>query len=426
MAKYNYYLRDKNATGETPILLFISWNDTRLKFPIKENINPKNWDFENQTIIEDRKNPELREKNRKLTNKLATAKDLFTRFENDNKRQPTLLELKNILEIELNAAIVIEKDISLLNYINKFIIEANTRTNEKTGKPIAKSTIGTYKQVYNMINAYSIKKKKKFTFDDITLDFYFDFHTYLINENLATNTIGKRIAILKTMLREATERGLNSNYAFQSKRFKVTREKTENIYLTETELMEFDKLDLSENKRLDNVRDLFLIGCYTGLRFSDLKRLTKNNIIGENIEIETQKTREVVAIPLHNIVKIILNKHNGALPRAVSNQKMNKYIKEIGQMIESLNINTSKTITKGNIEVTKNKKKYLQITTHTARRSFASNLFVAGVPSQVIMKATGHKTEKSFMQYIKITPKENANIIKLHWEKQKQSKLSVI
>jgi integrase len=261
-------------------------------------------------------------------------------------------------------------------------------------------------------------------FNDITLDFYFDFHTYLVNEKLSTNTIGKRIAILKTIMREATERGLNTNLSFQSKRFKVTREKTENIYLNESELMEIYKLDLSKNKKLNRVRDLFLVGCYTGLRFSDLSVLSNQNIKDNFIEIETQKTRESVAIPLHPIVRNIIDKHKGGLPRALSLQRMNIYLKKIGEMIESLNVNTSKKMTKGGLEITTNSKKYLQITTHTARRSFASNLFVKGVPSQTIMKITGHKTEKSFMQYIKITPKENAKLIQMIWDKE--SKLSIV
>jgi integrase len=188
--------------------------------------------------------------------------------------------------------------------------------------------------------------------------------------------------------------------------------------------MEIYKLDLSKNKRLDKVRDLFLVGCYTGLRFSDLSVLTAKNIIDNFIEIETQKTRESVAIPLHPIVRNIIDKHKGGLPRALSLQRMNIYLKKIGEMIESLNVNTSKKITKGGLEITTNSKKYLQITTHTARRSFSSNLFVKGVPSQTIMKITGHKTEKSFMQYIKITPKENAKLIQMIWDKE--SKLSIV
>lgn len=429
MATFKFKLRNPSETKPTPIYLYIRWNNLLLPFATKETINPKYWDFETNSIIIRAGYPkDIKTLKVILSRYLSESEALFLSFENENKRKPSKKEFNAILKDKLikNEIIEIKEivDYSLLNYIKKFIVESETRTNEKTGKPIAKSTIDTYNQVYNLINNYSNKKKKNLVFNDITLDFYFDFHTYLVNEKLSTNTIGKRIAILKTIMREATERGLNTNLSFQSKRFKVTREKTENIYLNEFELMEIHKLDLSKNKKLDRVRDLFLVGCYTGLRFSDLSILTENNINDNFIELETQKTREAVAIPLHPIVRIILKKHNGKLPRAKSNQRMNSDLKDIGKMIESLNVNTSKKMTKGGLEITTNSKKYLQITTHTARRSFASNLFVKGVPSQTIMKITGHKTEKSFMQYIKITPKENAKLIQMIWDKE--SKLSIV
>jgi integrase len=275
-----------------------------------------------------------------------------------------------------------------------------------------------------MLAEYSKKKIKKLTFDDIDMDFFYGFVEFGTANGLKPSTLSKRIIQLKTILREATERGLNNKNTYLSKKFNVKGEPFKTIYLNDSELMELFKLDLSENKRLDKVRDLFLVGCYTGLRFSDLSVLTEKNIIDDFIEIETQKTREAVAIPLHPIVRHVLKKYNGGLPRAVSNQKMNEYLKEIGQMIENLNEVFSRTMTKGGKEITINSKRYLQVSTHTARRSFASNLFVKGVPSQTIMKITGHKTEKSFMQYIKITPKENAKLIQMIWDKE--SKLSIV
>jgi integrase len=425
-AKFNYYLKDKNTKGETMILLVISWNNDRLKFPIRETINPVYWDFNDKfnRVIQKKGNPDFKEKVRKLSNYLAKANDLFTRFENDNNRQPQLREFKQILEKEFFGLEEIEVDYSLINFVDKFIHETKFRTNKYTGKPIAKGTLLAYNHFRNMLAEYSKKKIKKLTFDDIDMDFFYGFVEFGTANGLKPSTLSKRIIQLKTILREATERGLNNKNTYLSKKFNVKGEPFKTIYLNDSELMELFKLDLSENKRLDKVRDLFLVGCYTGLRFSDLSVLTEKNIIDDFIEIETQKTREAVAIPLHPIVRHVLKKYNGGLPRAVSNQKMNEYLKEIGQMIENLNEVFSRTMTKGGKEITINSKRYLQVSTHTARRSFASNLFVKGVPSQTIMKITGHKTEKSFMQYIKITPKENAKLIQMIWDKE--SKLSIV
>lgn len=424
MAKFNFYLRDGKSKTETPIYLFISWDGNRLKYTTKVSVLPKLWNADDQCIIEKKGHPELIENNIRLSDLQTAAKRVIAKFKNDNGRTPSAKELKKAIDVEMQDETPAETNLNLLQYINKFIDESVHRTNEKTGKPIARGTINTYNQVKDLIQTYSSEKRKNIEFADVNLDFYFDLQKYMTGKGLATNTIGKRIAILKTILRDATERGVNRNNAYQSKRFKVTREKTDNIYLTESELMEIYRLDLSKNKKLDNVRDLFIIGCWTGLRFSDLSRLSYHHIVGDNIEIETQKTRESVSIPLHHIVKAIISKHDGKLPRALTNQKMNDYLKELGEKVESLHENTYKKITKGGLETNTRIEKYKRITTHTARRSFASNLFLDGVPSQTIMKITGHKTEKSFMQYIKITPQENANIIRLHWENK--SKLSVL
>lgn len=418
MAKFNYYLREPKAKTPTPIILTIVWQGQRLKYPTKQTIAPKYWDNELKMIPDKKLTLEVKELRRKLENDLIRAKNVFTQFEIDNKRTPTGKELKSALDKEFTGVDNSKTDTDFLNYIEKFINESDSRTNERTGKPIAKGTIQTYRQIQSSVQSFCKTKRRKLTFEDIDLDFYFDFNKHLIKQGLSTNTIGKRIALLITILKDATERGINKNLAYQSKRFKVIREKTDNIYLNESELMEIFKLDLSNKKRLDNVRDSFLIGCWTALRWSDISRLSDKDIKDNKIEIEAQKTREKVVIPVHPIVTRIITKHDGKLPRALSNQKMNKYLKELGQMVDSLHEDSFKKITKGGQEITKRMKKFERNSTHTARRSFASNLFLDGIPAQTIMKITGHKSEKSFMQYIKISPEENANIVQLHWDKK--------
>lgn len=103
---------------------------------------------------------------------------------------------------------------------------------------------------------------------------------------------------------------------------------TEAIYLNEDELNELLMLDLSENKRLEKVRDLFIIGCWTGLRFSDLSVLQMNNFKGDFLEVEMEKTGDKVSIPIHHTVKGIMQRYEteNHLPRALSNQKMNLYL----------------------------------------------------------------------------------------------------
>ncbi len=204
-------------------------------------------------------------------------------------------------------------------------------------------------------------------------------------------------------------------------------ESTDSIYLNEKELSDIQLLDLSEHPRLERVRDLFLIGCWTGLRFSDFSNITADNIKGDFIEIETKKTAEPVVIPLHPVVKVIMRKYAdqfpNSLPPSISNVKMNQYLKELGERLDILHVKVQTSITKGGKLVTTTKQKYQLLTTHTARRSFATNLFLDGLPPTTIMKITGHRTEKAFQRYIKITPTENAKILQLHWQNKNNLKV---
>ena len=162
---------------------------------------------------------------------------------------------------------------------------------------------------------------------------------------------------------------------------------------------------------MERVRDLFLIGCHTGLRFSDFTMIKDENILdtpkGQFFQVKTLKTNEKVIIPIKPTVLAIWNKYNGQLPRAISNQKMNDYLKELAKEAEF----DSKVLfkrTKGHNIVQTEYRKHELVSTHTARRSFATNAYIGGVPSISIMKITGHKTEKAFMKYIKISQEENA------------------
>lgn len=420
MAKFNFNLRNPGISDNCMVHLVVRYNNLMLIFPTGEHINPKFWNKNEQRAKQTREFPNYPEFNRRLSNIKSKAESLFTRFLNDNtNRPPTIEEFRKILKIEFNKVPTLQKT-SLFNYIEQFIKESGTRLNEATGKPLSRSTILIYKNHLRLLKNYETRTKKRVDFDTIDLDFYHDFLEFLqVDNQFSSNTVGKHIKTLKIFLNDATERGINKNLAFKSKRFKVTGENVEAIYLNELELKELYNLNLSWNKRLEKARDLFLVGCWTGLRFSDFSQIKQTNIKDSYIKIETQKTKESVVIPIHKVVKEILLKYgNGSgvyLPPTISNAKLNYYLKEIGEMIPLLHSNETFQKTKAGKLIYITKKKYELITTHTARRSFATNLYLSGFPSISIMKITGHRTEEAFLGYIKVTPEDNAKLLKLHW-----------
>jgi integrase len=182
-------------------------------------------------------------------------------------------------------------------------------------------------------------------------------------------------------------------------------------------LQKIYSLDLSQKPQLEKVRDLFIIAAWTGLRFGDFTSIKPEFIKGDFLHIEQHKTLGKVTIPVHPIVLEILNKYKGILPPEISNQKFNEDLKKIGQLAE-LTEPVYKTITKGGVRISTKYKKWELITSHSGRRSFASNLYKSGFPAKSIMKITGHKTEEAFYKYIKLTPDEHAKLLQQHWLQQ--------
>lgn len=324
--------------------------------------------------------------------------------------------LKPVVEV----AIPEPTEPALFTFITDFIKRAPNRINSDTGKNVEYRTIQRYKTALNGLRAFAATYRRKVDFDTIDLVFYEDFTGWLtFMRGYTVNNIGKYIQMLKTFLNEASSKGINVKQDYRSRGFKVVNENADAVYLSEEELLRLRTLDLSERERLERVRDLFLVGCYTGLRFSDLTNLRPEYIKDGLIRIEQQKTSDKVVIPCHEVVIIMLNKYSGALPRGISNQKMNDYLKEVCQLADLTSLE-SKSQTKGGKRITKTYQKWELVSTHTARRSFATNMYLLGIPAYTIMQITGHRTEKAFMRYIKLDREQHAKVMALHWQKQLQ------
>ena len=324
--------------------------------------------------------------------------------------------LRRFLDMYTHHQLSDQEGTTLHGFIENYLAHNKSRVNPNTGKLISYKVRREHERTYALLQAFEKAKNGgvKFDFEDITLDFYADFTAYLQELNLSVNTIGHKIQTLKVWLNEATDKGINKNQQYKSHRFRAITEETENIYLTPAELDKLYRYEF-ETDRLSRVRDLFLIGAYTGLRFSDFTRITADNIRFNTLYIEQQKTGKSVSIPMHPVVLSIWEKYGGRLPSAISNQRFNTYIKEACRLagIDSIE---QKSITKGGMRIKKTYKKYELVSSHTARRSFATNLYLSGFPSLSIMQITGHRTETAFMKYIKVTATQHACLLRQHWQ----------
>jgi len=407
MGKAKFVLKEPKAKEETLVYLFYNYQYKRFKYSTGEKINPKYWNPKSQRAKESKQFEQYPEFNSRLDNFERGVASAFRKLLNDGV-QPNNALLKKEFEAILSGNLLQPNKLSFFDFIERFIEESKLTKRQ--------GTVKVYKTSFNYLQKFATHLRTVIEFDSITLDFYNQYiHFLSTKHNLSTNTVGKHIKTLKTFMSEATERGLNDNYEFRKNKFKTLREEADTVYLSVEELKLIEKLDLSSSPRLERVKDLFLVGCYTGLRFSDFTQINPENIVESKslIQVRTQKTGERVFIPLHRVVSKILKKYNNSLPQTYTNQVMNRYIKEVC-CIAGIKEELETTITKGGKLTKTPEKKFNLISTHTARRSFATNLYLADVPSISIMKITGHKSEKSFLKYIRVTQEQNADKLLNH------------
>jgi integrase len=412
MPLFNFYLKDVHAKAATSIYMQSKYNCfERLMLTTGEKILPDHWDATAKRAIVKYNRLEYPAINDWLSKMERAAKDYFRscKFEGFI---PTAAQLKAHLEQKFNLnpkpQVTIPKTVpvTVLSYVDRFI--ANEVNNKSEG------TIYVYNTCKRHLTGFiKFLGKKDVGFDEIDEEFYNGFIQYLNSLNFARNTVGKQIKVLKTFLNAATDRGINSNLFFKSKLFKKPLEDVDKIALSEAEIQSIYSLDLNGEGSIEAVRDLFVIACYTGFRFSDFSTLTREHISENFITKTTVKTKAKVIIPIHPIVREILKKYDNEIPPAYTNAHANGLLKEIAQKAK---INTDVEIVKtiaGKI-VRNVYKKWELVSTHAGRRSFATNSYLAGVPAISIMKMTGHKSEAVFLQYIRVSELENAELIQGH------------
>ena len=418
MANLNFHLRTKK--GNTPQLIYASihWHSDKLWVSTGLKACPNDWNAKKYRIRENALCSDKDIINARLDVLTAKVRAWIT-SQRATGVIPGKDDLRKYLEMTINPN-SIELN-TLHGFITNFINHCNKRTSND-GKIISHSTQNSYKLAYKYICEYEKFCNKTLKFTDLGLSFYENFTSFLQEKKLSVNYIGKIIRVIKIFLNDAKKKNIHLNNEYLNGAFKIKKENSDNIYLTKKELLDLYNLDLTNNKPLERVRDLFLIGCYTGLRFSDYSQLSFTNITNGMIKVRTRKTNELVEIPLHPIVSKILKKYGGILPK-ISLQKFNKYLSSVAKLC--INGKEIKIITKGGARLNFTLERWQMVKSHTARRTFATNLYIDGYPSINIMKITGHKTETSFLKYIKVSSEMSAKMLQLHW-KEKGEYLQIV
>lgn len=265
-----------------------------------------------------------------------------------------------------------------------------------------------YKVLMKHVNEFSEKYDCMIYTNSVTEDFIEDFIGYLRDKNMRNNTVKGLIEKIKAMTKKAGNYGYAVNRTFDE--ISVPEEDTCSIALSMNEITRIYYYT-GLTKKQEKIRDLFIVGCLTGMRYSDYSTLTSDNIQNDIIIKKTKKTGVTVHVPVHSYIKELLEKYNGELPKDISIQHFNRSIKTICKKI-GLTDKVVFTRTVGHNVVTDTYEMWQVISSHTARRSAATNMYNSGrMKTLQIMLITGHTTEKNFFRYIKIGREENAKNI---------------
>ena len=300
---------------------------------------------------------------------------------------------------------------SLNEYITHYLQQITTGARQTDqGHNYATSTVKSVRYALHQFIIFQESVGRKYDFQDINMDFYYSYTSFLKGKGLSINSVGKCIRDLKVILHAAEIEGLNKNAGWREKKFKGTRVDVDSIYLTLDDLNRIMNVDLSElGSGYEKARDIFMIGVWTAQRVSDYSNIDKtafNTLIRDNdkqeityLNIRQKKTGVKVAIPCNTAMKAILKKYDYQLPH-LSDKVINRDIKVIARiagLTETIEIET----TKGGVSKKERIPKWRLVHSHTARRTGATLMYLAGVDLYDIMKITGHTTPAMLKKYIK-------------------------
>ena len=392
----------KSPKGDKESLIYFSAyfknESKKLIYSTGETITPKEWNFKNRMPNDLSGRTTRADNHRTINMQLNRYTDFYIKIINryiHAEQEITVENIRNEFDKEFKKTKTGSRDFFAV--YDKFMTE---KINDKTDKANSTSTIKRYEYNKKLLQDFEESKDVKLNFNQIDKKFYNTFINYCTNtKNHSTNTLSRNIGLFKTFMNWAVLNRYTYKQDFQE--FKnIKKEITDEVALSKEQVVEIFNFDFSNNQRLERVRDLFVFGCFTGMRYSNYSKIKKNDIIDSHIKVRDVKdNRKQLNIPLNDYSSYLLKKYDYRLPE-ISNQKFNEYIKEVIKIV-GYTEDIKKTSKLGNEIVETVAPFYKRVSSHTARRSFITIMKTKKVPDKIIMGFTGHKSLEVFNQYYK-------------------------
>jgi integrase len=429
--------------GKAPIRLVYQLQGQRKFLPTTLKCLPVNWNAkEQQAVFFNRKEAkkaapgidyellltetQVNDFNKDLSDYEQDIRNVEDRFRLDGVTYTLSMVLETLATKKKPEAKKEEAGKNVVAFIHQFVKDAEASHKYRT--------LQVYTGLATHLSEYQKLSGKKATFEKLDIPFLRGFHGYLCSDRTVIRegktvevkamnniTAAKQISTLKTLLNYARiDYRIEVNQSYRD--FTVTRKdgNFEVITLAWDEFQTLFNLDLTGNKKLAQVRDVFCFSCTTGLRYSDLAQLGREHIRGGTIKMTAAKTGQKLDIPLNEYSAAILEKYKDVhrpLP-VISNQKTNDYLKEL---CERAGIDTPIEIVReyGTKKVATVYKKYELISVHVGRKTFTSLSLENGVAPQDVMSLTGHTQWRSFKRYVEISEKQKKAAMAKAWGEPK-------
>lgn len=347
---------------------------------------------------------EAKDANAEIREFIALIDEVFGRYELIEKRVPPIAEVKQDVDSSWkNIPVGCQYQKSIQNIFPIFINEQGARNNW---------TPATYTK-FSALKRHLGEFCQSLHLNEVTDEKMQEFYEFMLNVlGFKNTTVAKQLALVRWFLRWAANNGYytgTSHNTFHPRIKGVTPESREVIYCSKEEVLQLIAYNPDgSHAHLEKVRDVFVFCCFTGLRFSDVKKLRRCDVGNGYISVVTQKTSDALRIELNKHSTDILKKYENlntnqsspALP-VLSNVRMNVYLKELGKLA-GLNSMTRIIQYHGSERIEEYKPKYELLTTHCARRTFVVLALQLGITPEVIMRWTGHSSYEAMKPYIAI------------------------